>query len=107
MTNEELVLACQSERKGAIDALLKRHQSTLVGMVRRRFPEMHDISDILQEAHIRMWKSIGQLRTPAAFKGWLGQIVTNLCYDELRRKVRSTDSHTKKSLCSPTPNSVP
>lgn len=91
MTDEELILACQADRRGAIDALLKRHQTTLVSMVRRRFPEMTDFSDIVQEAHIRMWKSIGQLRTPAAFKGWLGQIVTNLCYDELRRKVRNQD----------------
>ncbi len=91
MTDVELILACQAERKGAIDTLLERHQSTLVAMVRHRFPEMSDTSDIIQEAHIRMWKSIGQLRSPAAFKGWLSQIVTNLCYDELRRKVRNQD----------------
>lgn len=91
MTDEELILACQAQRKGAIDALLKKHKSTVIGMVRNRFPEMTDYSDIIQEAYIRMWKSIGQLRSPAAFKGWLGQIVTNLCYDELRRKVKNQD----------------
>ncbi len=91
MSNEELILACQAERRGAIDILIKRNQSLLIGMVRARFPEMTDYSDIVQEAQIRMWKSIGQLRTPAAFKGWLGQIVTNLCYDELRRKVKNQD----------------
>lgn len=91
MTNEELILACQANKPGAIDALLKRHQSTIIAMVRTRFPEMHDHSDIVQEAQIRMWRSIGQLRSPAAFKGWLGQIITNLCYDELRRKVKNQD----------------
>jgi RNA polymerase sigma-70 factor (ECF subfamily) len=91
MTDEELILACQADRKGAIDVLLKRHQSTLTAMVRKRFPELHDLSDVVQEAQIRMWKSIGQLRSAGAFKGWLSQIVTNLCYDELRRKVRNQD----------------
>ena len=91
MTNEELILACQAQRKDAIDVLLKRHHSTLIAMVRVRFPELSDTSDIVQEAQIRMWKSIDQLRTPGAFKGWLGRIVTNLCYDELRRKVRNQD----------------
>jgi len=91
MTDEELIAACQSGRKGAIDVLLKRHQTTLTAMVRKRFPELRDISDIVQEAQIRMWKSIGQLRSAGAFKGWLSQIVTNLCYDELRRKVRNQD----------------
>jgi len=91
LTDEELILACQENRKGAIDLLLKRYQSTLTAMVRKRFPELSDISDVLQEAQIRMWRSIGQLRSPAAFKSWLGQIVTNLCYDELRRKVKNQD----------------
>lgn len=91
MTDEELVRACQADRLGAMDTLLKRHKSTLTAMVRRRFPELRDLSDVVQEAQIRMWRSIKQLRSPGAFKGWLGQVVTNLCYDELRRKVRNQD----------------
>lgn len=89
MTNEELIIACQKHMPGAIDSLLKRHKSTIVAMIRKRAPEWADIQDIVQEANIRMWKSIGQLRSPAAFKSWLGQIVTNLFYDELRKKVRN------------------
>lgn len=88
MTEEELIRACQAEREGAIDALLKRHRSLLKAMIHHRFPELSDISDILQEAHIRIWKSIGKLRNSAAFKRWLSQIVTNLCFDEMRRKSR-------------------
>jgi len=91
MTDEELILACQSNRPGAIDQLLKRHRNTIIAMIRKRAPEWTDTQDIMQEAYIRMWKSIGQLRSPAAFKAWLGQIVTNLYYDELRRKVRNQD----------------
>ncbi len=91
MTDAELIIACQNHRAGAIDQLLKRHKSTIVAMIRRRAPEWTDTQDIVQEAYIRMWKSIDQLRSPAAFKAWLGQIVTNLYYDELRRKVRNQD----------------
>ncbi|PZM84329.1 MAG: RNA polymerase subunit sigma [Candidatus Melainabacteria bacterium] len=88
MTEDELIRACQAEKKGAIDALLKRHRTLLKAMIHRRFPELSDISDIVQEAHIRIWKSIGKLRNSSAFKRWLSQIVTNLCFDELRRKSR-------------------
>lgn len=91
MTDAELILACQAGKNGAIDLLLKRNKSTVVAMVRVRFPELSDYSDIVQEAYIRMWRSIGQLRSPAAFKGWMGQIITNLCYDEMRRKVKNQD----------------
>jgi len=91
MSDEELIVACQNHQPGAIDQLLKRHKSTIVAMIRRRAPEWVDTQDIVQEAYIRMWKSIDQLRSPAAFKGWLGQIVTNLYYDEVRRRVRNQD----------------
>lgn len=91
MTDQELIACCQASRQGAIDVLLKRHKSTLNAMVRKRFPELQDISDVVQEAQIRVWKSIGQLRNSDSFKGWLGQMVTNLCYDELRKKIRNND----------------
>lgn len=91
MSDNELIIACQEHRPGAIDMLLKRHKNTIVAMIRKRAPEWTDTADIVQEAYIRMWKSIDQLRSPAAFKGWLGQIVTNLYYDELRRRVRNQD----------------
>ncbi len=58
MTNEELIVACQNHRPGAIDQLLKRHKSTIVAMIRKRAPEWTDTQDIVQEAYIRMWKSI-------------------------------------------------
>lgn len=91
MTDAELIISSQNHKPGAIDELLRRHKSTIVAMIRKRAPEWTDTQDIVQEAYIRMWKSIGQLRSPAAFKAWLGQIVTNLYYDELRRKVRNQD----------------
>lgn len=92
LTDNELIRACQQRRSGAIDLLLKRYHPLLSAMVRRRFPELSDISDVVQEAEIRVWRSIEKLRCGAAFKGWLNQIVTNLCYDELRRKVRDRDT---------------
>jgi RNA polymerase sigma-70 factor (ECF subfamily) len=40
--------------------------------------------------YIRMWRSIATLRNTCAFKSWLHQLVTNLFYDELRKRPKST-----------------
>src|SRR5207253_3800314 len=40
------------------------------------------------EVFIRIWRSINNLRNPASFRSWLTQIVTNLFYDELRKRPR-------------------
>jgi len=46
-----------------------------------------------------MWRSINGLRNPAAFRTWLKQIVTNMFYDELRRR----GNHIVVSMDAPTP----
>ena len=44
-----------------------------------------DISDLTQEALLKMAKSLHQLKNPSNFKTWLNQIVTNLYYDHARK----------------------
>ena len=39
-----------------------------------------------------MSKNIKSLKNPKLFKSWLGQIVSNLFYDELRKKQKSLNS---------------
>ena len=39
-----------------------------------------------------MSKNIKSLKNPRLFKSWLGQIISNLFYDELRKKQRIPDS---------------
>ena len=40
----------------------------------------------------RMSKNIKKLKNPKLFKSWLGQIITNLFYDDLRKKQRKPDA---------------
>ena len=50
-----------------------------------------DISDLVQEALFRMAKNIKNLREPSKFQSWLNQIITNLFYDEMRKKQKKPD----------------
>ena len=42
--------------------------------------------DLAQQVFLKAWKSIGQLRTPGAFHGWLHKIMVSIWMEELRRR---------------------
>ena len=87
-SDRDLVLACQRREPDAFEELVKRHQKTVYALLYQLAPDWQDNSDLAQEVFIRIWRSINNLRNPAAFRSWLTQIVTNLFYDELRRRPR-------------------
>ncbi|CAN5587234.1 sigma-70 family RNA polymerase sigma factor [soil metagenome] len=90
MEDAQLVLLCQKQDQAAFDVLIKRHQRNLHAMLYKLAPDWNDTADLAQEACIRIWKGVGKLQNPKAFKSWMGQIVTNLFYDELRKRPRQT-----------------
>jgi RNA polymerase sigma-70 factor, ECF subfamily len=87
-SDRDLVLGCQKRDPGAFEELVKRHQRTVYALLYQMAPEWIDTADLAQEVFIRVWRSINNLRNPSSFRGWLTQIVTNLFYDELRRRPR-------------------
>ncbi|MBI5174219.1 MAG: sigma-70 family RNA polymerase sigma factor [Candidatus Melainabacteria bacterium] len=86
LTESELVLACQRRHSGAFEHLMARNQRIIIHILNQLAPDLSDKSDLYQEVSIRVWKSIVNLKNPAAFKRWLNQIVTNIFYDELRKR---------------------
>jgi RNA polymerase sigma-70 factor (ECF subfamily) len=87
-SDRDLVLACQKREPAAFEELVKRHQRTVYALLYQLAPDWHDTSDLAQECFIRVWRNINNLRNPGAFRSWLTQIVTNLFYDELRKRPR-------------------
>lgn len=86
MEDVELVTHCQKKDKAAFEVLVKRHQRNVYAMLYKLAPDWNDSSDLAQEAFIRVWRGIDKLQNPRAFKSWMIQIVTNLFYDELRKR---------------------
>lgn len=87
-SDRDLVLACQRREPAAFEELVKRHQRTVYALLYQLAPDWSDTSDLAQEVFIRIWRSINNLRNPGSFRSWLTQIVTNLFYDELRKRPR-------------------
>jgi len=88
-SDRDLILACQSKNTRAFNILLKRNERYIHGLLFKLAPDWHQQhEDLAQEIYVRVYRSIHTLRNPAAFKGWLNQLATNLFYDELRKRPR-------------------
>ncbi len=87
-SDRDLVIACQRREPAAFEELVRRHQRTVFTLLYQLAPDWQDTSDLSQEVFIRIWRNINNLRNPSSFRSWLTQIVTNLFYDELRKRPR-------------------
>jgi len=47
--------------------------------------DYHLAQDVLQEAYLKVFKKIGTLREPAAFRAWFARIITNLAIEQQRK----------------------
>ncbi len=88
MSLPDLVRLCQQDDKFALETLIKRNEKIVYNTLYHLDPNRPDLSDLTQEVLFRMARSIKKVRNPDTFKYWLNQIITNLFYDELRRKTR-------------------
>lgn len=80
----------QSARKGDLDAfntLVLTYQHQVYNLAYRIMGEEAAASDATQEAFISAYKNLKSFRG-GSFKSWLLRIVTNACYDDLRRRKR-------------------
>jgi RNA polymerase sigma-70 factor (ECF subfamily) len=87
MDEEALIQDAQSGDLEAFNRLVLAYQDLVYNMAYRVMGEAHSAQDATQEAFISAFKSIRRFRG-GSFKSWLLRIVTNACYDELRRRKR-------------------
>ncbi len=86
---DEIALLLQAQR-GDLDAfnrLVLAHQEQLFNIAFRILGDEDLAADATQEAFLHAFQKITTFRS-GSFRAWLIRIVTNLCYDELRRQKR-------------------
>jgi RNA polymerase sigma-70 factor (ECF subfamily) len=79
-----------SARKGdvrAFNQLVMLYQSMVYNLAYRILSDPDAAADATQDAFLKAYKAMRQFRG-GSFKAWLLRIVTNACYDQLRRKQR-------------------
>jgi RNA polymerase sigma-70 factor (ECF subfamily) len=87
MDEQALIAAAQKGDLDSFNTLVLSYQHQVYNLAYRIMGESSAASDATQEAFISAWRHIGGFRG-GSWKSWLLRIVTNACYDELRRVKR-------------------
>ena len=74
----------QNGDKEAFLALVQEQELPLYRAAKAVLRREADVEDAVQEAVLRAFYKIGDLRQPKYFKTWLTRILLNCCYDLLR-----------------------
>ena len=92
MDEKAVIAAAQKGDVQAFNRLVLEYQSIAYNIAYRILENSDGAADACQDAFLSAFKNIRRLRGDS-FKAWLLRIVTNACYDQLRRqKRRPTDS---------------
>ena len=87
MDEARLIAAAQQGQVDAFNELVLAYQSRVYNLAYRILGDPAPAADATQETFIAAYQSIGRFRG-GSFKSYLMRIVSNRCYDELRRRKR-------------------
>lgn len=87
MDEPSLIHAAQKGDIHAFNRLILAYQDQVFNQAYRMMGDDDAAADATQEAFISAYKNLSFFRG-GSFKAWLLRIVTNACYDELRRRKR-------------------
>ncbi len=91
MDEAKLIGLAQQGELTAYNTLVLHYQDIVYNVAYRIMSDPASAEDATQEAFISAYKAIKSYRG-GSFKSWLLRIVTNTCYDELRRRKRRPQS---------------
>lgn len=79
-----IALACAGDELAFAELVRRRQQRVRKFMYHLcRRPSLGD--DLAQQVFVKVWRSLSQLRTAAAFDGWLKRIMVTIWLEEVRR----------------------
>lgn len=84
---EKLVKAAQRGQLSAFNELILYYQNQVYNLAYHIMKDPAAADDAAQEAFVSAYQALDSFRG-GSFRAWLLRIVTNACYDELRRRKR-------------------
>jgi RNA polymerase sigma-70 factor (ECF subfamily) len=83
---KELVAACRRGDISAYARLVKVYSGRIFSICMGMLANSHDAEDVAQQALLKGFASIEQLRSDMHFGAWLIRIAKNLCIDFIRKR---------------------
>ncbi len=87
-----LIQRAQVGDDAAFNQIVAAYRKRILGTIGRLIGRPEDVEDVAQEAFLRLYFSLDQLRTPDVFEPWLYRLTVNASYDYLRRQRRRRES---------------
>ncbi|MFQ6043213.1 MAG: bifunctional nuclease domain-containing protein, partial [Candidatus Poribacteria bacterium] len=84
--DEILVKKAMAGDRDAFGQLVRIYQGAVYGLCYHIVGNFADAQDLAQEAFVRAYQDLHQLREPAKFANWLNQLTRNVCGMWLRRQ---------------------
>lgn len=93
MEDHEVVKRVKKGQTDLYEILVRRYEKKLCALAWRMLHNRADVEDVVQEAFVKAYRSLGKFRGDAQFSTWLYRITVNLILNRLRRgsKMREVD----------------
>ncbi|UCD28581.1 MAG: sigma-70 family RNA polymerase sigma factor [Planctomycetota bacterium] len=85
-SEEQLVAACRGGDKSAYASPVRRYAPQVFAICLGMLGNAHDAEDLAQEALVKGFTRIGELRDSERFAAWIRKIARHLCLDFIRRQ---------------------
>lgn len=87
---QELIRLAGDGDQRAFETLISVHESRMYAVALRMCGNREDAQDCMQEAMIRIYRSMTTFKGQSSFATWVYRITMNSCLDELRRRKTRT-----------------
>lgn len=87
-----LIQRARAGDDAAFNEIVAAYRKRILGTIGRLIGRPEDVEDVAQEAFVRLYFSLDQLRTPDVFEPWLYRLTVNASYDYLRKQRRRRES---------------
>lgn len=85
-TENEIIEGCKKNNPHFQELLYKQNYSLFLKICARYSKDMHDAEQLLQDAYLKIFKSLASFAFKGSFEGWMKRIVINNCLDYLKSK---------------------
>jgi len=86
LNEDKLIQRASNGDAQAFNELMGMHERRMYAVALKTCSNHEDAQDCLQEAMLRVFKSISSFKGQSSFSTWVYRITMNTCLDELRRR---------------------
>ena len=88
----ELIQRSLQDDQDAFSSLVKKYQKGVHALAWRKIGDFHIAQEITQDAFLKAYQNLGDLKNHNLFAGWLYVIAARLCYDWREKNATSLES---------------